>query len=114
MAALRRVSPWTWSGRLRISKRRMRACDRPRPRSRPRNRMNASFSQEPRLPAEGARAKPTTFDHEKLSMLCGLVDRFDESGQRFHEEEVQYRIRPALPPESRTRTRTRTRKKKPG
>ena len=49
-----------------------------------------------------------------VSMLCGLVDRLDETGGRLHEDAVEYHNNsdstPA--PESRTRTRTRTRTKK--
>jgi four helix bundle protein len=44
-----------------------------------------------------------------VSMLCGLVDRFDNGDGKLHEEPVEYRIGNKL--ESRTRTRTRTRRK---
>jgi len=47
-----------------------------------------------------------------VSMLCGLVDRFDGAGERLHEEPVVYRIKRERLPKSRTRTRTRTRTKK--
>jgi four helix bundle protein len=40
-----------------------------------------------------------------VSMLCGLVDRFDNGDGKLHEEPVEYRVI------SRTRTRTRTRRK---
>jgi four helix bundle protein len=49
-----------------------------------------------------------------VSMLCGLVDRFDSSGEHFRDEIVGYQTdadieaqNPKLP---RTRTRTRTKK----
>jgi four helix bundle protein len=45
-----------------------------------------------------------------VSILCKLIDRFDESN-RLHEEPIVYRIRQADPLQSRTRTRTRTRRK---
>ena len=47
-----------------------------------------------------------------VSMLCGLVDRFDGTGERFHDESVVYRIKRERLPKSRTRTRTRTRRNK--
>src|SRR5262249_52564737 len=47
-----------------------------------------------------------------VSMLCGLVDRFDDSTARLHEEVVEYRISDAPWANSRTRTRTRTRTKR--
>jgi four helix bundle protein len=47
-----------------------------------------------------------------VSMLCGLIDRFDGAGERFREEPVMYRINSARLPKSRTRTSTRTRRKK--
>ncbi|HEY5910100.1 MAG TPA: four helix bundle protein [Verrucomicrobiae bacterium] len=43
-----------------------------------------------------------------VSMLCGLVDRFDQSDGRLHEERVEYKVN-VKPAESRTRTRTRMR-----
>jgi four helix bundle protein len=46
-----------------------------------------------------------------VSMLCKLIDRFDNSDAVFHEESVEYRINPLVRDESRTRTRTRTRTK---
>src|SRR5262245_34291990 len=42
-----------------------------------------------------------------VSMLCGLIDRFDESVPRFREERVEYRISSQRGDESRTRTRRR-------
>jgi len=42
-----------------------------------------------------------------VSMLCGLVDRFDETGGRLREEAVEYRIASRSQNVSRTRTRTR-------
>src|SRR6266853_317126 len=42
-----------------------------------------------------------------VSMLCGLVDRFDDSAGRLHEDVVEYRVPSSATPESRTRTRTR-------
>ncbi len=39
-----------------------------------------------------------------VSMLCGLIDRFDVSGFRLHEETVEYK---AHEPRRRARTRTR-------
>jgi len=39
-----------------------------------------------------------------VSMLCGLVDRFDEGG-RLHEDPVEYRISKRARSEPRTRTR---------
>ena len=47
-----------------------------------------------------------------VSMLCKLIDRFDNSETTFREESVEYRISPFVQGESRTRTRTRTRRKK--
>jgi four helix bundle protein len=59
-----------------------------------------------------------------VSMLCGLVDRFDESSGRFRDEPLQYDIRSALETEDRIkyrigdqnnsapRKRKRTRKRK--
>jgi four helix bundle protein len=44
-----------------------------------------------------------------VSILCGLVDRFDETIGRFHEDVVEYRIARELEPARKTRTRTRTR-----
>jgi len=41
-----------------------------------------------------------------VSMLCGLVDRFDVPGQ-LHEESTEYRVEGQEKCESRTRTRTR-------
>jgi len=46
-----------------------------------------------------------------VSMLCGLVDRFDNGDGKLHEEPVEYRIGSKSKLESRTRTRTRTRRK---
>jgi four helix bundle protein len=45
-----------------------------------------------------------------VSMLCGLVDRFDDAGGRLHEDAVEYRIEHDNWPEPRRRTRTRTRR----
>jgi four helix bundle protein len=49
-----------------------------------------------------------------VSMLCGLVERFD-TGTSFREDEVEYRVSSDLQPvsyaKSRTRTRTRARRK---
>ena len=42
-----------------------------------------------------------------VSMLCRLVDRFDDPGCRCHEDPAQYRVDSASLPKSRTRTRTR-------
>jgi len=42
-----------------------------------------------------------------VSMLCGLIDRFDGAGVRFREAPVVYRIERERLPKSRTRTRTR-------
>ncbi len=47
-----------------------------------------------------------------VSMLCALVERFDESGGRFREEPVQYGVTPATEQETDSRTRTRTRRSK--
>jgi len=47
-----------------------------------------------------------------VSMLCGLVDRFDEPGCRCHEQPADYRMAATSLPEPRTRRRTRTRKTK--
>src|SRR2546430_322392 len=41
-----------------------------------------------------------------VSMLCKLVDRFDEAGDQFHEQSLEYRIGPKAPTAPRTRTRT--------
>jgi len=41
-----------------------------------------------------------------VSMLCGLVDRFDGTGSRLKEQSVDYRI---FSPTTRVRTTTRTR-----
>jgi four helix bundle protein len=38
-----------------------------------------------------------------VSMLCGLVDRFDETAGRFHEDGVEYRICADTSSESSTR-----------
>ena len=46
-----------------------------------------------------------------VSILCKLIARFDEAGDRFHEDPVVYRIPQADPLRSRTRTRTRTRRR---
>lgn len=46
-----------------------------------------------------------------VSMLCGLVDRFDLAGDRMREEPVEYRMS-REEKVSRTRTRTRTKKAK--
>jgi four helix bundle protein len=43
-----------------------------------------------------------------VSMLCKLVDRFDEAGDRLHEDAVEYRINSEELPQARTRTSTRT------
>jgi four helix bundle protein len=42
-----------------------------------------------------------------VSMLCGLVDRFDHGDGKLHEESVEYKIGDETKCESRTRTRTR-------
>ena len=42
-----------------------------------------------------------------VSMLCGLVDRFDEPGCRCHEDAVEYRIGETFLPAERKRTRKR-------
>jgi len=47
-----------------------------------------------------------------VSMLCGLVDRFDTTDCRCHEEPVEYRAATDSSRSSRTRTRKRTRKSK--
>ena len=49
-----------------------------------------------------------------VSMLCGLVDRFDVAECRCHEDPVVYQIgrNTEQSPQTRTRTRTRTRTKK--
>jgi hypothetical protein len=47
-----------------------------------------------------------------VSMLCGLVDRFDQTGGSLHEDAAEYRISPEVLSESRRRTRTRTRTNK--
>jgi four helix bundle protein len=47
-----------------------------------------------------------------VSMLCKLVDRFDNSDATFREEPVEYRISRDVQSESRTRTRTRRKKTK--
>ena len=44
-----------------------------------------------------------------VSMLCGLVDRFDVSDGRVHEDVVEYRVQ-APPRSASRRTRTRTRR----
>jgi four helix bundle protein len=41
-----------------------------------------------------------------VSMLCGLVARFDNGDWKLHEEPVEYRVRNEKKLESRTRTRT--------
>ncbi|MGO8837847.1 MAG: four helix bundle protein [Limisphaerales bacterium] len=46
-----------------------------------------------------------------VSMLCGLVDRFDVPGQ-LHEDPTEYRVGDQEKCESRTRARTRTRRTK--
>lgn len=46
-----------------------------------------------------------------VSMLCGLVDRFDSAGDRIHDQTVEYII-PHPETDSRRRTRTRTRRNK--
>ena len=45
-----------------------------------------------------------------VSILCKLVDRFDESALRLQEEPVEYRVNPEPADESRTRTWTRRKK----
>jgi four helix bundle protein len=46
-----------------------------------------------------------------VSMLCGLVDRFDGTGSRLKEQSVDYRIfSPTTRVRTTTRTRTRTRR----
>ena len=47
-----------------------------------------------------------------VSMLCGLVDRFDQTEGRFCEETVVYGTRDDATTKSRTRTRTRTNSRK--
>ena len=47
-----------------------------------------------------------------VSMLCGLVDRFDRTGEAFHEDVVEYRVVEGLTAESRKRKRMRKRKRK--
>jgi four helix bundle protein len=47
-----------------------------------------------------------------VSMLCGLVNRFDENVGQLHDGAVEYRTSSEHSPKSRTRTRTRTRRKK--
>ena len=42
-----------------------------------------------------------------VSMLCGLIERFDTPGQ-LREEPVEYRVEDQEKCEARTRTRTRT------
>jgi four helix bundle protein len=44
-----------------------------------------------------------------VSILCRLVDRFDDAAGQMREDEIQYRISPEVATSSRTRTRTRTR-----
>ncbi|HEY2081767.1 MAG TPA: four helix bundle protein [Verrucomicrobiae bacterium] len=46
-----------------------------------------------------------------VSMLCGLVDRFDSPSDRVGEDPVEYRIN-TTEPHSRTRTKKRTRRSK--
>jgi len=50
-----------------------------------------------------------------VSMLCGLIDRFD-SGQSLHDEAIEFEMNKDFQPvsylKSRTRTRTTTRRKK--
>jgi four helix bundle protein len=43
-----------------------------------------------------------------VSMLCGLIDRFDASAGRLHEDSVEYRVGGEQVAEPRTRTRTRS------
>ena len=45
-----------------------------------------------------------------VSMLCGLVDRFDQINGRLHEDGMEYRIGQGSVAESRRRTRTRRKK----
>jgi four helix bundle protein len=47
---------------------------------------------------------------ETVSMLCGLVDRFDESGCQCHEEDVVYKIGQDLKTNPRARKTNRSRK----
>jgi four helix bundle protein len=47
-----------------------------------------------------------------VCMHCKLIDRFDGTSDRFHEDPVVYRIRLPVPPKSRRRTRTRTRRRR--
>jgi four helix bundle protein len=47
-----------------------------------------------------------------VSMLCGLIDRFDEGACRCHETSIKYRIQGFPPPDPRMRKRTRMRKSK--
>lgn len=42
-----------------------------------------------------------------VSMLCGLMDRFDNGEGRLYEEPIEYGVRNDGDAESRTRTRTR-------
>ena len=47
-----------------------------------------------------------------VSMLCGLIDRFDSAGDRLHEDAVEYRADDTENcPRTRTRRRTRTKGK---
>ena len=47
-----------------------------------------------------------------VSMLCGLVDRFDEMAPRLKEDPVEYRITPVSPAVSESSKRRRRRKRK--
>ncbi|HWW01380.1 MAG TPA: four helix bundle protein [Candidatus Acidoferrum sp.] len=47
-----------------------------------------------------------------VSMLCGLVDRFDKNGDVFHEDSVEYQVGYDPIPEPRKRMRMRKRKNK--
>jgi four helix bundle protein len=67
------------------------------------------------LVAKGVAAEERILEGKKMlvrivSMLCGLVDRFDNSDGKLHEEPVEYRVVNENKLESRTRTRTRTKK----
>jgi four helix bundle protein len=68
------------------------------------------------LVAKQAATEERILDGKKMlvrivSMLCGLVDRFDNCDGKLHEEPVEYRVGNENKLESRTRTRTRTKKK---
>ena len=65
------------------------------------------------LVAKKAVAEERILDGKKIlvrivSMLCGLVDRFDSTADRMREEPVEYHINSVKNSRTRTRTRTRT------